>query len=174
MRISGRRQSEGLKHKKYRFSRAPENNVRRTEKRIVAVLAKLQGFHRKTYTFPAQPTILGFLKKWYGVTMSRRALGRHMNTLEAGLWLSRTRRLEYRRRRGLMFRSNLYHLGHRYVAQIRNDALAVVRALTAAARTSGRVPNAAQYLKDFLEDLSRAAHLSTGPPAATARSRPPR
>lgn len=134
---------------------------------ILAAIGKLQGFHRKHYAFPSQDTILDFLERWYGVGMSRRTLNRHLNALQQGHWLSRTRRLEYRRHRGLMFRSTLYRL------LARDRAFAFRRAI-AWAKALSRVPDAAQYLRSFIEDLSSAAGLSTTRPPPKPQSRPAR
>jgi hypothetical protein len=162
-----RPRKEGLRFARFRYSRAPENRVRRPERLILAVIGKLQGFHRKHYAFPAQETIVAFLARWYGVAMGRRTLNRHLNALQQGHWVSRTRRHEYRRHRGLLFRSTLYRLTARDRALAFNRALACARALS-------RVPEAAQYLRSFIEDLSSAAGLSTTRPPPNPKSRPPR
>lgn len=161
------REREGIRFQKFRHSRAPENRVRRPERAILAVINRLQGFHRKRYAFPAQRTILEYLWRWHRVKMSPRTLCRHLNALQQEIQVSRTRRLEYHRRKGTRFRSTLYHLQARYFARVKTEAIFALRSL-AASSASGRVPYPANHLRSFIENLSSAAGYPQGrsPPKA--------
>lgn len=140
------RRQEGIRLSKFKYSRRPENRVRRGERRILFTLTRLAGHFGKHYSFPSQAKILALLHRWFRVGMSRRTLNRHLSALQLDLYLSRTRRLEYRKHKGMMFRSTLYHVGARYMGELYRH-LMDMRKMLEAAGASSRVPLKAQYEK---------------------------
>ena len=77
---------------------------------VLVALNQLMEFYGKDYVFPAQNTICQRLKDWYGVGLSRRQLNRVLAGMESGGLIHRTRRHVRHKRRGMLFRSTLYHI----------------------------------------------------------------
>lgn len=150
--MSRGRWAEGINHVKHRYSRAPGERVKRPERALVWVLERLNGWQRKHYSFPSQEKIRELARRWCGIRLSRRQLNRHLNALHRDLWITRTRRLQYHKRKGLLFRSTLYHLGARHYAVALRQLKALAASLAGVGESS-RVPKTAQYLRIFLEDL---------------------
>lgn len=139
-----RPRQEGVRLSKFKYSRRPENRVRRGERRVLFTLTRLAGHHGKHYSFPSQAKILALLQRWFRVEMSRRTLNRHLLALQLDLYLSRTRRIEYRKNKGMMFRSTLYKVGARHMGELYRH-LIDLRKMLASAAASSRVPFGAQY-----------------------------
>lgn len=156
-----RRPVEGIKLSKFKHSRRPENRVRAGERRIVFTLARLNGHFGKHYNFASQAKILQLLQRWFGITMSRRTLNRHFNALQQSLYIRRTRRHEYQRKRGMMFRSTLYHVGARYYGELTRHLLDLRKTLLAAGASS-RVPEQSQYGEKLLKLLISGAGYPQG------------
>lgn len=146
---------------------APANKVINPDLRICALLMQLAGHHQLHYCHPSQAKIIELLKQFTGRVMSRRTLNRHLAALCELGYLRRTRRHQYHRRRGFLLRSTLYHIGGRYLAQLRNMARGVQKFRDSLERSSAsiRVPASAQYAKSLLKILvSRATYPQARPP----------
>lgn len=149
----------GIVITRFQYSKKPANHVRRPCRQIVDVLVRLSGFYNKTYAFPSQDKILALLKRWYGVAMSRRTLNRHLNTLCKQMLLTRKRRHQYHRRKGMLIRSTLYSALSRHWATKTRELNAEIKTAHAhlASLSNSRVPGVAQYIKSYIKILLSAA-----------------
>lgn len=77
---------------------------------VLVALNAVMEFHGKDYCFPAQRTLCQRLAGWYSVEISRRQLNRILAAMVQGGLIHRTRRHVHHKRRGMLFRSTLYHI----------------------------------------------------------------
>lgn len=78
--------------------------------RIISLLCGLGGYYKRRYVYPSQEWLLANLTKYYGRSMSRSTLCRHMAALERDGYLKRTKRHTYSPTLGILFRSTLYQI----------------------------------------------------------------
>lgn len=86
------------------------NLVSRPDLRIIAVLGFLSQKYGKAYCYPSQEKMLELLARFYGYTISRRNLNRHLNALQASGYIRRTQRHQRARDGSLILKSTLYEL----------------------------------------------------------------
>jgi len=101
---------------KIRASKDYKNNplgyIDGVDQAILSTLNALQRRWKKHYCFPTQDKLLELLLKHYGLKISKRALNRHLRSLEDGKYFERTRRTKQLAHGIKAFTSTLYKLCH--------------------------------------------------------------
>jgi len=115
--------------------------MKQTDFAILSTLSGISAKHEKTYCYPSQRTILGLLKSYHQVKISRRTLNRRLKVLENEAYFERVRRILRGKDGAMIFRSTLYKLRWKLfnlMGSLRKEASALLHLL--------RVPFLANHL----------------------------
>jgi DNA-binding transcriptional ArsR family regulator len=122
--------------------------VAKPDFRILNVLAGLAASFERLWCFPNQATIVRLLALHHGITMSRRALNRHLGALERDGYIDRQRRHAKKKTGTLILHSTLYKIkGHavQTIAKL-SRFLSIAAAHKWASRWISAVPKEAQRI----------------------------